>query len=184
MTRNTSVAANEWLEELPRYPFVALREKKKALREKGVEVIDFSIGDPVAPTPDLVLNAAKEGMKQYQSSGYPENKVSDEYRKAVASWLLRRFNVSVDAEREIFPSLGAKEAVFAFPNVIQGGSVIVPTSGLSPLTTAEQKRQENVFIWCPSRLKRDFSLISSPFQRKLQKTQRSSGSTTPTTPPR
>ncbi|MHC9540155.1 MAG: aminotransferase class I/II-fold pyridoxal phosphate-dependent enzyme [Vulcanimicrobiota bacterium] len=146
MTRNTSVAANEWLEELPRYPFVALREKKKALREKGVEVIDFSIGDPVAPTPDLVLNAAKEGMKQYQSSGYPENKGSDEYRKAVAAWLLRRFGVSVDAEREIFPSLGAKEAVFAFPNVIQGGAVIVPTPGYPPYYSGAKAAGKRVHL--------------------------------------
>jgi LL-diaminopimelate aminotransferase len=146
MARKTSAAPNEWLEELPRYPFVALREKKKALREKGVEVIDFSIGDPVAPTPDLVLAAAAEGMKQYQSSGYPENKGSDEFRHAVAAWLSRRFGVTMDAEREIFPSLGAKEAVFAFPNTIRGGAVIVPTPGYPPYYSGARAAGKRVYF--------------------------------------
>ncbi|MDQ7822866.1 MAG: aminotransferase class I/II-fold pyridoxal phosphate-dependent enzyme [Candidatus Eremiobacteraeota bacterium] len=121
-----------WLSSIPRYPFIALREKKEALRKKGVEVIDFSIGDPTAPTPDFIIEAASSAMKELRSAGYPENRGSLDFRKAVVSWMRRRFAVTLDPDRELFPSLGAKEAVFAFPGCVTGGGVLVPTPGYPP----------------------------------------------------
>jgi LL-diaminopimelate aminotransferase len=127
-----SVSPSGWLKELPRYPFVELRSKKAALKGKGVDVIDFSIGDPAAPTPECVIRAAVDAIKEFQSSGYPENSGLAEFKSAVAAWFKKRFGVDLQAEHEIFPSIGAKEAVFAFPSSIMGGGVIVPTPGYPP----------------------------------------------------
>lgn len=123
---------SSWLNELPRYPFVELRQKKAALIEKGIEIIDFSIGDPTSPTPDFILKASAESMWRFQRSGYPENRGQEEFRRAAARWVSQRFGVTLDADTEIFPSLGAKEAVFAFPGVIKGDGVLVPTPGYPP----------------------------------------------------
>ncbi len=121
-----------WLAKLPKYPFVHLREKKRELQEKGINVIDFSIGDPTAPTPDFIIETAARAMKNYRTSGYPDNKGTKEFRNAASQWFERRFTVKLDPETEIFPSLGAKEAVFAFPNSISGKAVLVPTPGYPP----------------------------------------------------
>jgi LL-diaminopimelate aminotransferase len=141
--KRVSVSPSGWLKELPRYPFVELRGKKAALRQRGIDVIDFSIGDPVAPTPEFVLEAARDAMKEFQSSGYPENSGLADFKKAIAGWFMRRFGVELQADREVFPSLGAKEAVFSFPGTILGGGVIVPTPGYPPYfsgTRASGKR--------------------------------------------
>lgn len=129
---NTSFMPSEWLSQLPKYPFVSLREKKKALKAKGIKAIDFSIGDPTSPTPDFIIEAAHKGMIMAKSSGYPENSGLPEYKKSISEWLNNRFGVTVDPETEIFPSLGAKEAVFAFPSAIKGRTVLIPSPGYPP----------------------------------------------------
>lgn len=130
--KKTTVSPSSWLSLLPKYPFVELRNKKQSLKEKGIKVIDFSIGDPVSPTPDFIINRAQESMKTFQNSGYPDNRGLKDFRKLVSEWLNRRFGIMIDPEKEIFPSLGAKEAIFAFPSAISGGTVIVPTPGYPP----------------------------------------------------
>lgn len=126
------IEPSEWLTKLPKYPFVSLREKKKALKAKGVKVIDFSIGDPTSPTPDFIIKAAEKGMELNRTSGYPENSGLKLFKQNIAKWFETRFNVRLDPDSEIFPSLGAKEAVFAFPGAIKGKYIIIPSPGYPP----------------------------------------------------
>ena len=42
------------LASLRTYPFVRLDEAKAAARERGIELIDFGMGDPIEPTPDFI----------------------------------------------------------------------------------------------------------------------------------
>ena len=97
---NEKITSAEWLSKLPRYPFVSLREKKKALKAKGIKVIDFSIGDPTAPTPDFILESATEGMKKNQRAGYPENSGLPEFKSAVVKWMKSRFDVDLNPDTE------------------------------------------------------------------------------------
>ncbi len=129
---NKKHAPSKWLSMLPKYPFVSLREKKKALKAKGIKVIDFSIGDPASPTPEFIIDAAREGMIRYRSAGYPENSGLPEFKESIAAWMEKRFGVSLDPSRNIFPSIGAKESVFAFPGSISGNTVLIPTPGYPP----------------------------------------------------
>jgi len=135
-----------WLSKLPKYPFVHLRTKKAELKNKGINVIDFSIGDPTAPTPDFVINAASKAMNNYKTSGYPENNGTLEFRQAVCNWFKRRFNVTLDPNSEIIPSLGAKESVFAFPSCFSGDTVIVPTPGYPPYYSGALAAGKKVYL--------------------------------------
>jgi LL-diaminopimelate aminotransferase len=162
--KNISVAPSPWLGQLPRYPFVELRNKKEQLRKSGVRVIDFSIGDPTSPTPDFVLKALTNSLPEFQRSGYPDNRGLPVFRNAVAEWFGKRFNVELDPKSEIFTSLGAKEAVFAFPNAIQGGGVIVPTPGYPPYNSgalAAGKRVHLVSLTAKNRFLPDLTAIPS-----------------------
>ena len=143
---NEKITSAEWLSKLPRYPFVSLREKKKALKAKGIKVIDFSIGDPTAPTPDFILESATEGMKKNQRAGYPENSGLPEFKSAAVKWMKSRFNVELNPDTEVFTSLGAKEAVFAFPNSIKGEYVLVPTPGYPPYNSGALAANKKVHL--------------------------------------
>jgi succinyldiaminopimelate transaminase len=103
------------LASLQTYPFVRLDEAKAAARARGVELIDFGMGDPIEPTPKFIQRALVEALPL--TSGYPRAAGLPELREAIAGWLARRFDAQVDPERELIPTYGSKEAIFLFPLV-------------------------------------------------------------------
>jgi acetylornithine aminotransferase len=103
------------LSSLRTYPFVRLDEAKAAARVRGVELIDFGMGDPMEPTPAFIQRALVDALPL--TAGYPRAPGLPELRSAIAGWLLRRFGAEVDPEHELIPTYGSKEAIFLFPLV-------------------------------------------------------------------
>jgi succinyldiaminopimelate transaminase len=103
------------LSSLQTYPFVRLDEAKAAARARGVELIDFGMGDPMEPTPAFIQQALADALPL--TAGYPRAPGLPELRDAIAGWLGRRFGAEVDPERELIPTYGSKEAIFLFPLV-------------------------------------------------------------------
>ncbi len=101
---------NPVLTEAPPYPFTALDAKKDALRAKGVTLHDFTIGDPLEPTPRFIKEAMIAAIPDV--SQYPTVAGRKSFREAVSAYFKRRFRIDVDPETEIIPCSGAKEAVF------------------------------------------------------------------------
>lgn len=109
---------NPTLTNMRTYPFVALEAKKRAVAERGVEMIDFGAGDPREPTPAFVRDALVRALEV--TSSYPKAAGLPELRAAIARWIDRRTGARVDPEREIVPTSGSKEAIFSFANVAVG----------------------------------------------------------------
>jgi succinyldiaminopimelate transaminase len=107
------------LASLATYPFVRLEDAKRRVRERGVELIDFGQGDPREETPAFIRRAVAESIEP--TSRYPLAAGLPELRAAVAAWAARRFGVGLDPDREVIPTLGSKEAIFSFANVVVGG---------------------------------------------------------------
>ncbi len=104
---------------LGQYPFVRLDAWRAEARSRGVEVIDFGVGDPREPTPAFIREALAGAVPEVSS--YPRAVGLPEYREAVSAWLARRFGVETDPAVEIVPTLGSKEAIFSFAQVALGG---------------------------------------------------------------
>ncbi len=100
------------LERIPPYAFAELERKIAAKRAAGVDVISLGIGDPDRPTPALVVEAMQEAVTEPETHRYPSNRGREDFRAAVCDFYTRRFDVSLDPEREIIPAIGAKEAIF------------------------------------------------------------------------
>ena len=98
------------------YPFVRLNEAAAARRAAGLEVIDFGMGDPREPTDPAILQALKDGVRERM--GYPASDGLPELRQAIAGWVARRFDATLDPERHVIPTLGSKEAIFSFAQVV------------------------------------------------------------------
>jgi succinyldiaminopimelate transaminase len=92
------------------YPFVEIDRKKRALIERGTEVIDLSIGDPREVTPPFIADALRSHVPE--RSSYPTVLGRRSLREAIARWFERRFQVTLDPETQILPANGSKEAVF------------------------------------------------------------------------
>ena len=98
------------------YPFVRLNEAVAARRAGGLDVIDFGMGDPSEPTDPAILQALRDGVRERM--GYPAAAGLPELREAVAAWTQRRFGAALDPERHVVPTLGSKEAIYSFAQVV------------------------------------------------------------------
>ncbi|MBT8211768.1 MAG: aminotransferase class I/II-fold pyridoxal phosphate-dependent enzyme, partial [Acidimicrobiia bacterium] len=122
---------NPVLAELGVYPIATIQHRARERRDAGLPLIDFSIGDPREPTPDFIPAALREAVPEI--SQYPTARGLAELRSAVAAYVSRRFGVDVDADTQIIPTSGSKEAIFntpfAFVDRSAGDVVIYPTPG-------------------------------------------------------
>jgi len=100
------------LERIPPYAFAQLERKIAEKRAAGVDVISLGIGDPDRPTPPLIVEAMQEAVTEPETHRYPSNRGREDFRAAVGDYYARRFDVTLDPEREVIPALGAKEAIF------------------------------------------------------------------------
>jgi succinyldiaminopimelate transaminase len=104
------------LAEMATYPFVRLDAAKGEARARGIELIDFGMGDPREETDPLIRRALVDALEPVSS--YPRATGLAELREAIADWTRRRFGAELDPEREIVPTLGSKEAIFSFAQVV------------------------------------------------------------------
>jgi len=112
------------------YPFVLLDEARRAAEACGVEVIDFGRGDPQEPTDPRIRQALVDGLRERM--GYPAAAGLPELREAIAGWAERRFGVALDPAANVVPTLGSKEAIFSFAQV-----VLDPAAGKDTVVVTE-----------------------------------------------
>jgi len=124
------------------YAFAEIDRTRDELERKGVDVIDFGVGDPTSPTPGLVRRACKEALDLRARSGYPSYQGSDEFRTGVSEWFEKRFGVSLDPGEEITATIGSKQSIFMLPlaYVDPGDVVLIPDPGYPPYTTGARAR--------------------------------------------
>jgi succinyldiaminopimelate transaminase len=98
------------------YPFVRLDEAKRRAVARGIELVDFGMGDPRERADPRIQKALVEALPLTQ--GYPRAHGLPELREAIARWVARRFGVALDPEREVIPTYGSKEALFSFAQLV------------------------------------------------------------------
>ena len=101
----------ERLDRVPPYLFVEISRKIAAKKAQGINVISFGIGDPDIPTSDRVVEELRTTALDNSNHRYPETDGLPEFRAAVANWYSDRFGVTLDADKEILPLIGAKEGI-------------------------------------------------------------------------
>jgi len=131
------IRTSDRLDRLDAYPFAEVDKLVAALKAEGIEPIDFGVGDPTVPTPELIREACKKALEARASSGYPSYIGDPGFRRTVAAWFENRFSVKLDPETEVTSTIGSKEAVFHFAEafVNPGDYVIIPTPGYPPYMT-------------------------------------------------
>ena len=116
------------------YAFAEVDREVEKLRSKGINPIDFGVGDPTVPTPVNIRKQTQTGIDTYRSSGYPSYIGDKNFRSIVAKWIKNRFDVNLDSDNEISSSIGSKEAIFNFhESVIDPGDIVIcPSPGYPP----------------------------------------------------
>jgi LL-diaminopimelate aminotransferase len=100
------------IENLPSYLFAEISRKIAEKRAKGEDIVDFGIGDPDIPTPHHVIEKLCQAAKEPANHRYPETEGLPELRRAIASWYQKRFDVTLDPDKEVLSLIGSKEGIF------------------------------------------------------------------------
>jgi len=113
---------NSNLERLQPYPFEKLRQLFEDLTPPQDKApIALSIGEPRHPSPAFVLEAMSDNLQRL--ANYPGTAGLPELRQTIASWLERRFQLpAVDADTQVLPVNGTREALFAFAQAVVDGA--------------------------------------------------------------
>lgn len=116
---------------LPDYPLATIPQRKRALLERGVDVIDLGAGDADLQPPERALTRMAEAIHEPPLSRYGFGMGHVPYREAISAWMKRRFSVTCDPMTEIVPLVGSKEGIshLAFAYLEPGAVGIIPEPG-------------------------------------------------------
>lgn len=105
---------------------LAMSRRSRELRQKGVDVINLSLGEPDFNTPDFIKDAAKKAIDD-NITHYTPVPAIPELRKAIANKLKRDNNLDY-APEQIVVSTGAKQSIanVALCLLNDGDEVILP----------------------------------------------------------
>ncbi|MCD6214102.1 MAG: LL-diaminopimelate aminotransferase [Candidatus Desulfofervidus sp.] len=103
------------LKQLPPYLFAEIDRLKAEATAKGIDVIDLGVGDPDIPTPSHIVEILKKTAEKPENHRYPSYAGMLSFRKAVADWYERRFDVKLDPQKEILALIGSKEGIAHLP---------------------------------------------------------------------
>ncbi|MSP28440.1 MAG: succinyldiaminopimelate transaminase [Methylococcales bacterium] len=120
---------NPHLSQLHPYPFEKLAQLKHGITPPADKSpIVLSIGEPAHATPPFIKDALISHLRGL--SNYPTTKGILALRQVIADWLGRRFSISVNAETQVLPVSGTREALFSFAQCVIDAStkpvVIMP----------------------------------------------------------
>lgn len=117
------------VKRLPPYIFNIINEFKINARHSGEDIIDLGMGNPDIPTPNHIIEKAKEALDNPKNHRYGTVKGLPKLRLAMADWYKRHYNVSIDPEKEVISTLGVKEGLshLVLSMLAPGDMVFVPT---------------------------------------------------------
>ncbi len=123
---------NPGIEHLQPYPFERLTALRKGVQPNAdYSPIALHIGEPKHEVPAFALEILQRYQREY--GNYPASRGLPELRRAIADWLIRRFDLPhawVDPDRHVLPVSGTREALFAFAQFIidraTPGLVVMP----------------------------------------------------------
>lgn len=106
---------NDYVQSLETYIMFAIGEEaariKPELEAKGRPPISLSMGAPVAPPPQFVIDKLKEALDVKGIHSYSTPKGEAFFLEAVAKRMKTRFGVDLDPKKEIYSLIGSKEGI-------------------------------------------------------------------------
>ena len=101
------------IRRLPPYVFEQVNRTKAALRAQGADIIDLGMGNPDMPTPEHIVDKLCETARRPDVNGYSASRGIKGLRRAVTNYYQRRFDVSLDMDREVIVTLGSKDVILS-----------------------------------------------------------------------
>jgi alanine-synthesizing transaminase len=122
------------IRRLPPYVFAEVNRLKAECRARGMDVIDFGMGNPDMDTPGHIVDKLVETVRRPRTHRYSASKGIAGLRRAQAGYYARRFGVTLDPETEVIATLGSKEGLANLAMAIAApGDVILAPNPSYPI---------------------------------------------------
>ena len=144
-------------QKLPPYIFAAMYKLKTEAAARGVEIIDFGMGNPDSAPPQFVIDRLCELTRNGGLFGYSVTGGIEVLKKAVCAYYKRRFEVELDYASESLVTIGAKEGIASLATAISDAEnyIAVPSPAYPIHTFAFQIAKGNL-VQIPAISSQDF----------------------------
>lgn len=117
------------IQRLPPYVFAQVQALKLEARRRGVDIIDFGMGNPDRPTPPHIVEKLVEASRNGKNHRYSASRGITKLRHAITGWYKRRYDVELDPESEAIATIGSKDGIahLVLAMVGPGDVVLTPT---------------------------------------------------------
>ncbi len=99
------------IKNLPPYIFNVTSQLKAKYIDEGIDVVDFSMGNPDQPTPAKIIEAMTSKLQNPSAHRYTESQGIKPLRQSMSNWLADRFKLDLCPDNEIIVTLGSKEGL-------------------------------------------------------------------------
>lgn len=126
---------NHWMSQraqnMPASMFYTMDAAKVEARNKGLEIIDLSLGSSDLPASEAAMETLREATYHTETHGYCMHSGTLPFRQAAAAWFRQRYHRSLDPERHIQLLIGSQEG---FGNLLlavtdPGDVILAPDPG-------------------------------------------------------
>ncbi len=119
------------LEPLANNVFALMDTAKAEARTLGRDILDLSLGSSDLAAPAHALAVMQQSFADTSTHGYLLFAATQNFRIAVADWMLKRFGVTVDPQTEVLPLIGSQEGTAHLPLALMdpGDIALIPDPG-------------------------------------------------------
>jgi len=139
--------ASDRLNNVAPYALAKVFANRDAKLAQGVDVIDLGVGNPDMRPASGVIDALKAALDDVKKPNhrYPAFTGLPEFRRSIANWYQRRFDITLNPDTEVLPLIGSKEGIakFFFAHLNPGDPILLTTPcypayvGIAALTQAD-----------------------------------------------
>jgi len=95
--------------------FAEMDRAKAQARDRGLPILDLSVGSSDLSPPSAVLATIAEAIADPSTHGYLLHRGTLPFRQAAATWYERKFGLRVDPETEVLLLIGSQEGTAHLP---------------------------------------------------------------------
>lgn len=143
-----------------------MTRKSRELREKGIDIITLSIGEPDFNTPESVKQAGIKAIED-NLTHYPPVPGTNDLRKAIADKLLRDNGLHYKPS-QIVVSNGAKQSIMnAFFSILDDGDEVIIPAPYWVSYPEMVKMAGGIPVSIPSTVEQDFKITASQLEQAI-----------------
>src|SRR5919197_1259748 len=122
------------VKRLPLYVFTITDRLRDQVIARGVDVIDFSMGNPDGAAPAKAVEALRSAATDPKYHRYTNPRGIPELRQAAAAWFKRRHGIELDPEREVMATIGSKDGIgHSMIALLQEGDAVLAPAPTYPI---------------------------------------------------